>query len=44
MATLVMNRVRWVCLLCGRNRFSQPSPHICGSQWRKQGLKWQMVQ
>lgn len=32
--------VKYTCLLCGRNTFDKPTPHICGSNLRKRGLKW----
>ena len=35
--------VAYECLLCGRNKFLRPGPHICGGQYRKRGLKWSPI-
>ena len=31
---------RYRCLLCGRNKFTQKSPHKCKGGFRKRGIKW----
>ncbi len=31
------------CLLCGRDKFTRRTPHICGRQRRKRGLKWEII-
>lgn len=37
------NKIRYKCLLCGRDKFAKPGPHTCGKQYRKRGLKWEKV-
>jgi len=32
---------RWRCLICGRDKFAQKTPHYCNSGWRKRRLKWE---
>ena len=32
--------IKYTCLLCGRNKFTKPSPHICNGQFRKRKIKW----
>jgi hypothetical protein len=31
---------KYTCLLCGRNKFTRPSPHKCNGQFRKRKIKW----
>jgi len=37
------NSQRYKCLLCGRDKFTQKQPHICGVSYRKRGLKFEEV-
>lgn len=33
--------MRWLCLLCFRDKFTRKSPHCClNGQYRKRRLKW----
>lgn len=32
--------MRFRCNRCGRDKFTQKTPHICGTQFRKRGLTW----
>ena len=34
------NLTRYKCLLCGRNKFTKRSPHVCIGGFRKRGLIW----
>ncbi len=36
-------KVTHKCLLCGRDKFTRRTPHICGRQHRKRGLKWEII-
>ena len=36
-----MTRLR--CIRCGRDKFTAPSPHRCGGNYRKRGLRWEVV-
>jgi hypothetical protein len=31
---------KYTCLLCGRNKFTLKSAHICNGQYRKRKIKW----
>lgn len=33
----------YVCLLCGRNKFTNKSSHKCLSGFRKRGLRWAIL-
>ncbi|MDD3875483.1 MAG: hypothetical protein PHT69_02620 [Bacteroidales bacterium] len=33
-------KVKYICNLCGRNTFDNPTPHKCAGGFRKRGLKW----
>lgn len=35
--------MRWMCLRCGRNKFTHRSPHRCNGQFRKRRLLWAIV-
>lgn len=36
-----MEKVKtYTCLLCGRNKFTHKSSHICNGQYRKRKIKW----
>jgi hypothetical protein len=37
-----MNKQRWTCLACGRNKFTNKSPHNCVVGFRKHKLRWKM--
>jgi len=37
------NEKRYKCLLCGRDTFTQKSPHNCKNGFRKTGLFWQEI-
>ena len=34
---------RYKCLLCGRDTFTQKSPHCCVGGYRKHHIKWQII-
>jgi hypothetical protein len=34
--------IRYKCELCGRDKFTQKTPHKCKGGYRKRGLKWKM--
>jgi hypothetical protein len=34
---------RYKCLLCGRRNFTQKQAHICGTNYRRRGLKWEEI-
>ena len=33
----------WMCLLCGRKKFTRKGPHNCVSGFRKRGLRWEEI-
>ena len=34
---------RFICLLCGRDKFTRRSPHYCIGGYRKHHIKWQEI-
>lgn len=32
---------RYRCTLCGRDKFTQKTPHYCGRNYRKRGIVWE---
>ena len=35
--------LRWRCMLCGRDRFTQKGPHKCVGGFRKRRIRWERV-
>ena len=35
--------IKYKCLLCGRDKFTQKTPHKCIGGFRKRGLKWEEI-
>jgi hypothetical protein len=38
-----MEKIKFKCLLCGRDNFDAKQPHRCQGGFRKRGLKWEMI-
>jgi hypothetical protein len=38
-----MEKIKFKCLLCGRDNFDAKQPHRCQGGFRKRGLKWEIV-
>lgn len=36
-------KIRYKCDSCGRYKFTKPTPHICGNQYRRKGLSWTII-
>jgi hypothetical protein len=36
----IMGRIK--CMLCGRDKFTRKSAHICNGQFRKRKIVWQL--
>ena len=36
-------KIIFMCMLCGRNKFTRPTPHKCIGGFRKRKLIWQQV-
>jgi len=34
---------RYKCLLCGRDKFTQKSPHRCRGGFRKRNIIWKII-
>lgn len=34
---------RYKCLLCGRDKFTRKSPHVCVGGFRKRKIKWEEI-
>lgn len=37
------NKPRWKCLLCGRDKFTHKSPHVCQGRFRKRKIVWEQI-
>jgi hypothetical protein len=37
-----MEKTTYTCLLCGRNKFTRKTAHICNGQYRKHKIKWKI--
>ena len=35
--------MKLICLLCGRDKFTRKSPHICKGGFRKRKIKWAIL-
>jgi len=40
----MVEEIRYKCLLCGRDKFTQKSPHNCVGGFRKHKIKWQKIE
>ena len=36
-------KVRYKCLLCGRDKFTRKTPHNCGKNFRKHKIEWEVI-
>lgn len=36
-------KMKYKCVLCGRDNFDRPSPHNCSGGYRKRALQWTII-
>lgn len=41
---IVLQSVKWKCMLCGRDKFTRKSPHNCVGGFRKRKIVWQQIE
>lgn len=42
-STSVITIKRYKCLLCGRDKFTEKTPHKCVGGFRKRKIKWEEI-